>query len=299
MMDSEPRSGEDREGTEGNAHVDQVASAEEWLEERIPVEPGGTLYVDLDRGSVEVRSHDRDEVWIEANARGWSSGLVLFTVERSANDVQLDGSIDHWMPSLLGRPRIEVRCTVPREFAVEVETGGGRIEIERVSGRVFATTRGSRIGLREIGGPALLRTSGGSIRVQGLGGDLRAKTSGGRISIEQVEGDVEARTSGGSIDVEDVRGQIDATTSGGSIRARFVAEPWGRLETSGGSIKVQCDTRRGFEVDARSSGGSVKLEPRLDPGGRAGRNEVRGTVNGGGPPIVMRTSGGSIKLGHR
>ena len=293
MMDSGP------EGLEGNPRVEQIASAEEWLEERIPVEPGGTLYVDLDRGSVEVRSHDRDEVWIEANARGWSSGMVLFTVERSANDVQIDGSIDHWMPSLLGRPRIEVRCAVPTEFGVEVETGGGRIEIERVSGRVYATTRGSRISLREIGGPALLRTSGGSIRVQTLGNDLRARTSGGRISIDRVEGDVEARTSGGSIDVEDVRGQIDASTSGGSIHARFIAEPWGRLETSGGSIRVQCDTRRGFDIDARTSGGTVKMEPKLDPGGRASRSEVQGSVNGGGPPLVLRTSGGSIKVGHR
>ena len=130
---------------DGEPNVHEVASAEEWLEERVPVEPGGTLYVDLDRGAVQVRSHDRPEVHIEAGARGWSSGMVLFSVEKSGNDVQLDGSIDHWMPSLIGRPRIEVRCSVPRDFNVEVETGGGRIELEEVSGRVYATTRGSRV----------------------------------------------------------------------------------------------------------------------------------------------------------
>lgn len=279
--------------------LDEIASAEEWLEERIPVQPGGTLYVDLDRGHVEVDSHDRPEILIQASARGWSSGMVLFTVEKAGSDVQLDGSIDHWMPSLLGRPRVEVRCTVPREFAVEVETGGGRIEIERVAGRVYATTRGSRITLSEVGGPALLRTSGGSIRVDRLKGDLRAKTSGGRVQIEHVKGNVEARTSGGSIEVKDVGGQLDAYTSGGSIRARFTAEPWGKLETSGGSIRLECDTGRGFEVDARTSGGSVNSELRLDPGAHVERSEVRGTVNGGGPPVVLRTSGGSIKIIER
>jgi hypothetical protein len=279
--------------------VDEIASAEEWLEEHIPVEPDGTLYVDLDRGSVEVRSHDASEVHIQASARGWSSGMVLFTVEKSGSDIQLDGSIDHWMPSLLGRPRIEVRCTVPRDYSVEVETGGGRVQIEQVTGRAFATTRGSRITLREVGGPALLRTSGSSIRVQDLGNDLRAKTSGGRLMIERVAGDVEARTSGGSIEVREVSGQLDAYTSGGSIHARFTDEPWGRLETSGGSIKVECDTRRGFEVDARTSGGSIKSDLRFDPGARVERAEVRGTVNGGGPPVVLRTSGGSIKISER
>lgn len=279
--------------------VDEIASAEEWLEERIPVEPGGTLYVDLDRGQVEVGSHDRPEVHIQASARGWSSGMVLFTVEKAGSDVQLDGSIDHWMPSLLGRPRVEVRCTVPRDFSVEVETGGGRIQIEKILGRAYATTRGSRISLREVGGPALLRTSGGSIRVQQLGNDLRAKTSGGSVQVERVDGDVETRTTGGSIEVRDVRGQIDAYTSGGSIRASFTDEPWGRLETSGGSIRMECDLRTGFELDARTSGGTVKTDLILDPGSKIERNEVRGAVNGGGPPIVLRTSGGSIKIGGR
>ena len=58
--------------------VDEIASAEEWLEERIPVEPGGTLYVDLDRGSVEVGSHDRPEILIQASARGWSAAPDFF-----------------------------------------------------------------------------------------------------------------------------------------------------------------------------------------------------------------------------
>lgn len=279
--------------------LDEIASAEEWLEERIPVEPGGTLYVDLDRGSVEVDSHDQPEVFVQASARGWSAGMVLFSIERSGSDIQLDGSIDHWMPSLLGRPKVEVRCTVPYDFSVEVETGAGRIQIEHIAGRAFATTRGSRISLREVGGPALLRTSGGSIRVQDLRNDLRAKTSGGSVKVEGVLGDVEARTSGGSIEVREVRGQIDAYTSGGSIRANFTDEPWGRLETSGGSIKVECDTHRGFELDARTSGGTVKNTLNFDPGARIERAEVHGSVNGGGPPIVLRTSGGSIKISER
>jgi hypothetical protein len=284
---------------EGNAGLSEIASAEEWLEEHIPVEPGGTLYVDLDRGSVEVGSHDAPEVHIQASARGWSAGMVLFSVEKVGGDVQLDGSVDHWMPVLLGRPRIEVRCMVPRDFNVEVETGSGRVQVERVAGRVWVSSRGSRVTLREVGGPASLRTSGGSIRVDGLGNDLRAKTSGGSVKLEGIEGDVEARTSGGTIEVRDVLGQCDAYTSGGSIRARFVDEPWGHLETSGGSISVECDGGRGFDLDARTSGGSVKSRLQLDDGARVERNEVRGSVNGGGPPLVLRTSGGSIKIGER
>jgi hypothetical protein len=147
------------------AGVEDIVSAEEWLEERVPVEPGGTLYIDLDRGSVVVSSHDANEVRVEASARGWSAGLVLFCLEKNGNDVQLDGGADHWMPSLFGRPRILVRAWVPCDYSVEVESGGGRIHVSGVRGRVSTNTRGGRIELSQIEGPALLRTSGGRIHV--------------------------------------------------------------------------------------------------------------------------------------
>ena len=283
----------------GSGNFEELASAEEWLEHRVAVEPGGTLFVDLDRGSVEVDSHDQDEVVVEASARGWSAGLVRFTLERNGNDVVIDGSIDHWMPALFGRPKIQVRCLVPRRYSVEVETRGGRVEIDEISGRVYATTRGSRVQLNRIDGPALVRTSGGSVKVRELTGDLRVKTSGGSIKLERIDGNVEARTSGGSIDADDVGGQLDAHTSGASVRARFRHEPWGRLETSGGSIKIECDRDSAFDLDAATSGGTVKLSLELDPGAEVSSTRARGPVNGGGSPLVLRTSGGSIKISHR
>ena len=50
------------------------------LEERIPVQPGGLLEVDLymgeglrpDKGSLEVASHDANEVRIAADASAWA-----------------------------------------------------------------------------------------------------------------------------------------------------------------------------------------------------------------------------------
>ena len=271
-------------------------STEEWLEERLPVEPGGTLYIDLDRGAVEVWSHDAPEVYIQAQARGWASGLASFSVDKVGNDVELDGSVDSWFPSLLGQPRILVRAFVPRPYHVEIETRGGRIHVEEIDGRVGAVTRGGGIAIAKIDGPVLARTAGGTIEILDVLGDLRARTSGGPLRLAGIRGDIEARTSGGSIRIEDAGGEVDARTSGGSIDASFVEEPWGRLETSGGSLRVSFPATAGTDLDARTSGGGIKIDSAFQAEGKRSKSRFRGRLNGGGSPLTLSTSGGSIKI---
>ena len=277
----------------------ETKNAEEWLEERIPVEPGGTLFIDLDRGSVQVRSHDASEVYVQADARGWAAGLVSFSVTKHENDVEFDGSVDGWFPNLLGQPRIRVRAYVPREYSVEIETRGGAIRVEEISGRLAALTRGGRVEVARVAGPVLARTSGGRIEALDVEGDLRARTSGGSIRLAGVRGDVEARTSGGNIKIEDAAGEVDARTSGGSVDLSFTDEPWGRVETSGGSISVEFPEGLGTDLDAKTSGGGVQIYDRIDADGEGGRQSFRGRLNGGGPPLELRTSGGSIRLRTR
>ena len=273
-------------------------TSEEWIDERIPVEPGGTLYIDLDRGTVEVRSHDASEVYVQAEARGWASGMVRFTLSKHGDEVEFDGSIDGWFPNLLG-PRIEVRAWVPREFSVEIETRGGRIYAEEIRGRVGAVTSGGRIEIARIAGPVLARTSGGRVEILDVLGDVRARTSGSSVRVAGARGSVEARTSGGSIKVEDAGDEVDGRTSGGSVSASFVDEPWGRLETSGGSISVECSGDAGIDLDAKTSGGTIKIDRAFRTDGKGNKSRFRGQINGGGSPLGLRTSGGSIRIRAR
>ncbi len=269
--------------------------SEERLDRSIPVEEGGTLYVNLDRGNVEITSHDAQEVRVLASSRGWASGMCSFTLSRQGRDVQLDGDVDGWTWFLPGL-RMEVRAWVPRRCSVEVTSRGGHVTVSEIGGAVAAQTSGGRVELRRVNGPALVRTSGGRITAEEINGDVRAKTSGARIDLAYVNGDIEARTSGGSIQIQGAAGAVDARTSGGGISASFVDEPSGRLETSGGSIEVTMPADAGVDLDARTSGGQVRLDSELALKGRERRHHVLGEVNGGGPKLALRTSGGSIRI---
>jgi hypothetical protein len=279
----------------GPDDMDEVIASGEWLSETVPVEPEGTLYVHLDRGSVEIHSHDSDAVRVEATSRGWASGMVHFTLERSGGDLQLDGDVDGWLAGLFGGARPSVRAWLPRRFSVEVHTRGGSVEAQQIGGRVVAQTSVGFIELRRIDGPALLRTSGGSIEAEEVNGDLRALTSGGKIEIAYVNGDVEARTSGGGIHIHGVAGSVEARTSGGRIEVCFVNEPGGRLETSGGSIEVVIPEGVGADLDAKTSGGRVDVDVDIECETH-GRHCVIGRMCGGGQPLTLRTSGGNIRV---
>ena len=50
------------------------------------------------------------------------------------------------------------------------------------------------------------------------------------------------------------------------------------------------------DVNAKTSGGNVRCEMPIMVQGLLGKNEVNGKINGGGPQLYLRTSGGSVRI---
>ena len=107
-------------------------------------------------------------------------------------------------------------------------------------------------------------------------------------------------TSGGGIKIESAEVQLRAHTSGGGIRAGINGSLRDEcsLSTSGGSVRVSVDKAAAFRLDASTSGGDVDAEGltlTLEKASR-GRGRLAGAVNGGGPLLKLRASGGSISV---
>lgn len=277
------------------ALVPAVAAAKDF-EQRLAVEPGGRLRVELPGGAVVVESHDADEVRVDALAAGVGATRLDFELSRQGSEVRLEGQRSGWLSSLLSRTHVRVRVRVPHEFAVDVHTAGGDIEVDDLEGDVRARTSGGRITLGHIEGDVDAETSGGAIEVGEIEGDLRVRTSGGPIRIFEVEGAVDARTSGGSIEILGVGGDVDARTSGGSISVRFDEAPGGRIETSGGGIDVEYPDGEGADLDAQTSGGQVEIDAAIPVRGDVAGSRVRARLGDGGRSLRLRTSGGDIGI---
>jgi len=88
----------------------------------LPAASGGTLFVDLDRGRVDVFAHDAPEVRIEARARGIGASSVHFELRADGDDLILVGRGEDWLAWMASAPSVRVRAWVPREYGVQVRT---------------------------------------------------------------------------------------------------------------------------------------------------------------------------------
>ncbi len=91
---------------------------------------------------------------------------------------------------------------------------------------------------------------------------------------------------------------MDASTSGGSISARLSRQPRSdsKLSTSGGGITIHVAPNVALDIDAHTSGGDVASDVPVTLLGRQNDSSLNGKLNGGGPKLVLRSSGGDIRL---
>ena len=94
-------------------------------------------------------------------------------------------------------------------------------------------------------------------------------------------------------------GAVQVRTSGGSVEAGMAGQPDvdSELRTSGGNVTFHLPD--GFQADlsVNASGGRISSDfPELEPENSSGGGTLEQSLNGGGPDLVMRTSGGSIRI---
>ncbi len=186
----------------------------------------------------------------------------------------------------------ELRVRSPRSLReVRIETRGGRVETYDLDGAVQAETGGGAIQLDRVWGGADLRTAGGEIVVGTTKGPLRCTSGGGAIRLSKALGNATLDTAGGEITVGDVTGLLHAGTAGGSI---WIGRAGSAVvaRTAGGQIEVEQANSR---VTATTTGGAIQIGAargvRLDSG--AGAIRVR-NVSGA---VRLSTAAGSILAG--
>ncbi len=278
----------------------------EWeIERTLRVKPSDTFRLATLVGSITVESHDKNVVEFEGRltAKNRSEGAKLFPLIEQ--HVKQEGSRSvfelRWKEGK--KPRSyglggKHLVRVPYGVAIEIQTAGGKVEVADRDAAVSVVTSGGGVRVGDVEGPASINTSGGGISIGTCHGDASLKTSGGSIKTKDVAGSLSAHTSGGSIKVGTVEGHLSAKTSGGSIHATLenqITQPVS-LNTSGGSIHLAVREDFRADLDAKTSGGRVVCDLPLKVAGRFSKKEIHGAVNGGGPKVTMRTSGGSIRL---
>lgn len=305
-----------------------LASTEEHIQKTFSLDPGGTLAVDVDFGSIDVVTNSSSEVAVDVWRKVTRSTKAAEEAFLRDNPVKLsqEGTTVtvrsrsskklNWSSGWRNRNEAKYTLRVPARFSAQLNTSGGGISVSdltgdvktgtsggglrfaRLHGPVDGKTSGGGIRINDCEGDITIETSGGGINVLGGSGTLKGHTSGGGVTVKEFAGPATVGTSGGGLTLEKIKGSLSGTTSGGPVQAVLVSPVAGpvTLSTSGGGVTVRVPENAAFNLDAASSGGGVICELPVTVQGKLEHSRIKGVVNGGGEPVTLRSSGGGIHV---
>ncbi|HWS53551.1 MAG TPA: DUF4097 family beta strand repeat-containing protein, partial [Pyrinomonadaceae bacterium] len=222
------------------------------------------------------------------NVHAWDKPEVMYTaIKRAYSDREMQGIKVLAQPG----PEITIRAEFDKSFARELVEREGRVvsfssgasvELDLYVPRNAALSLSSgdgRLGVEGVTGELDLRTGDGPVDVVGGGGKLRVTTADGRIRIENFEGEADARTGDGRITLDGRFRQLSARTGDGTI-ALVIPE--------GASADIETDASTVI-----NDGVALALDP-------ANESRVRRfKVGGGGQLYTLKTGDGQVILRRR
>lgn len=249
------------------------------IDETRPLGARGEVEVSNLKGSIEVRTWDRDDVRLTG-----SLGDGVERLEINEGRGKLDIRVRYPRNSSSAEPTRLV-LEIPRQARLDVESvaatvdvqgvAGETLQIESVSGRVTA-----------VGAPR-------KASVETVSGDVRLNLNSREVDVESVSGNIALRGRiAGSIEVETVSGDLDLDTRGERLANLDVASVSGDAAVRGG---IADSGRFRFE----SVSGEVCLALPRDASARVEASSFSGDIHAPGAEVVRRRYGPGASLDHR
>lgn len=259
---------------------------------------------DVHTGSVNVRGLNGDIQSVLVAGNVDMDQIDGNVIARTGGGAMTFGNVKGSLRCLSGGGSIRAE-SIGRESILE--TAGGEIWIDRAFGPVRASTAGN-IHVGSATASVSVHTSGGMIEVEKTGGIVTAESAGGSIVIGSARG-VRAESAGGTIKMKNISGAIRASTASGNLYVALSNQ--GALEdsflaTGRGDITVYVPSKLPVTVKAlnESAGWYGRIisdfpEIQSKVNGSTGSTRpvlAEGSINGGGPVLMLSVSNGSVFL---
>jgi TonB family protein len=305
-------------------HASRSADAQFWVQFEIAVPRGYNIEVNTEAGDITTADiggtaslhtqggNIKTGRIGTTGVRDASWGHSAAKLETEGGHIQVQEVVAGDLTAITGGGHINVGNIAGE---ATLRTGGGHIRAGQIGGRAELDTVGGNITVAHAGSFVSVRTGGGQIDFGEVRGSVRAQTGGGGIRMMYVSGPIELESSSGSICLTRVAGALQAATSGGTITAWINPDaPSGggnvhlggpsQLASGNGDIIVFLPRNLAATIDAIVANGGehhIEADPALHltmqaSGNGSGPLHATATLNGGGTPLKLRTTGGKIRL---
>ncbi len=269
------------------------------VEKSFDTTPGKNFDLEASFGDVIINTSDNPKVIIKVLGSEDTYKKLKIDFENTPEGVKVTAKRkDSWnIFNFWHNSKLKFDVTLPKQYNANITSSGGDISIDGLTGTTDLHTSGGDVKMTNMNGTATVKTSGGDITLENTSGNTVLKTSGGDIKSVSFKGDLNASTSGGDIVLSGSDSKISASTSGGEIKLDYIGVNKGiDLYSSGGDIEAKLPAD--FRADAKlsSSGGSIHCKFKSSDIEELSSHKLIGKFNGGGEPLVIKTSGGDIDV---
>ena len=257
---------------------------------------------------VRVRYPQRQRIEI-----GWWDLLRGRSVQFPDVDVQLSAQIPARVQVTLRSASGDIE-TEGLQGSQRLESASGDLVVSGARGPVVATTTsgdvrfedGAKARLRTVSGdvvahrasgPLHLRTTSGDVRVDDAADSLDVSSQSGTLVIGSAPRGIAASTVSGDLTLAGpTAGRIRLETTAGELDALLsAAVTAAELRTVSGALKVALSPGLRADLDLGTVSGQMDVAVSLDRA-ESGRTRLRGAVQGGGVPVILRSSSGDIDV---
>jgi DUF4097 and DUF4098 domain-containing protein YvlB len=263
-------------------------AADNQFDRTLNVNGQSDLYVSTGSGDITLHAGSDSQIHIVGHVHaGWAvfgdvQGRIQRIIEsppivQNGNSIRIGESNDH---DLFNNLSIDYDITAPASVALNLHSGSGDITVDHLGRYLSATSGSGDIRAHGINGPAELGTGSGDIQLDEVGsGDIKTKTGSGDIKIHGLNGGLMARSGSGEI-------QADGRLTGAA-----------NLSSGSGGIRLHLTPDAHFNLEASTGSGDIHVNfPGAPQQGDNSRHHLTAPINGGGPPLEVRTGSGDVEI---
>jgi hypothetical protein len=240
--------------------VTDIGTASYHVNRAVPLDHG-RLVASTGGGDITVRQQGQAGV-----GTAQLTGTVQYSLIRP--DVTVNGTgIAVHCRLFTGNCGLNATVGVPPGTPLDLDSGGGNMQISGIQSTVTLTSSGGDVSLSGSGSAATVDSGGGNLSVSRLGGILKFTTSGGDVDGSDITSPAVTTDSGGgnvTLTFTTVPANVDITSSGGDIT---IVLPHGTagyalketLSGGGSRVSVPRNDRSAHKITVDSGGGNVSI----------------------------------------
>lgn len=205
------------------------------IDTTIAFSPSGSVDFELIAGSMTVRTWDRNDVRVVANATG--DARIELDASRSHIDME-QSRRDRW-GARGGGGTVTYQVTVPAGVRGTLGAVSGSIDVAGVRGGLEVSTVSGAATVRDVGQSVSVEAVSGRINVANVQGDAHLESVSSAIGISNVSGSLSAESVSGSISISGVRGtRVRANSVSGRLDFTGAINPSGHYDFDSHSGRV-------------------------------------------------------------